>query len=88
MNDRERLHRMLKDVARKPKLRRIVCYDAAWAGLPRITVNDRPKRQNRRLSYIGSRSSARPKAISKGRRERAERAVAVRPSPAQMELAL
>ena len=44
MNDRDRLLRMLKAAAR-PKLKRaIVCYDAAWAGLPRVTLYDRPRR--------------------------------------------
>lgn len=52
MNDRDRLLRMLKAAAR-PKLKRvIVCYDTAWAGLPRVTVHDRPRRAQKRRRII------------------------------------
>lgn len=44
MSDRARLNRMLKAAARPKPKRKIVCYDAKWAGLPRITVYDRPRR--------------------------------------------
>ena len=46
MSDRDRLARILRVAARPPKAKRrtIVCYDAAWAGLPRVTINDRRRR--------------------------------------------
>jgi hypothetical protein len=45
MSDRKRLMRMLKSASRPNRKRPIVCYDAAWAGLPRITVYDPPSRR-------------------------------------------
>jgi hypothetical protein len=33
---------MLKRAARPKRRRAIVCYDAKWAGLPRITIYDPP----------------------------------------------
>jgi hypothetical protein len=47
MRDRDRLAQMLRTVARPAKAKRpgIVCYDFAWAGLPRITAYDPPSRR-------------------------------------------
>lgn len=47
MKDRDRLATMLRAAARprKSRARSIVCYDAAWAGLPRLTVYDPPSRR-------------------------------------------
>jgi hypothetical protein len=45
LSERDRLMRMLKRAARSPQKRKIVCYDATWAGLPRITVYDPPSRR-------------------------------------------
>jgi hypothetical protein len=47
MSDRDRLARILREAARpaRRKPRAIICYDSAWAGLPRITVYDPPSRR-------------------------------------------
>jgi hypothetical protein len=46
VSERDRLLRLLHNAIRpRPKPRRIVCYDAAWAGLPRVTIHDRPRRR-------------------------------------------
>lgn len=87
--DRERLRQMLVAAGRPPRLRNpaIICYDAAWAGLPRITVYDPPKRQTPRRSYIGSRNSARPNRSSEGGRRPDSVAAYALPSR-QLELPL
>jgi hypothetical protein len=38
VSDGDRLLRILRDAARPRRKRRIVCYDAAWASLPPITI--------------------------------------------------
>jgi hypothetical protein len=45
VTERDRLMQVLKRAARPKRKRAIVCYDAAWAGLPRITVYDPPSRR-------------------------------------------
>jgi hypothetical protein len=76
MTDRDRLLRMLSDAARPaPRRKRsIVCYDSKWAGLPRVTIYDRPRRRKvgrRKPRWVAARSPHSRRAM-----------------PVQMELAL
>jgi hypothetical protein len=52
VKDRDRLLRALRAAERPQRKRNIVCYDAAWAGLPPITIHSKPRKPaSRRIPW-------------------------------------